>query len=208
MHNEVIQAIASGKGSDLRYFFVDSLNIDPTFTSYQDDFDYCLKHNVFEQHRQLTPFRTNKAEWDKNYWLNIKADLQDNFSVDRMRHMIEIAKVIYRGKNNNSIINSIEPDLTEKMKLNNVVNQNDKVYRIERLKPEDDPEKKQEREIEKAREELRRKEERRNVQTRPDVSRQSPKITYQPKKAKGVPLVPIIAGAAVGLLLLLLMTRR
>ena len=98
MHDEVKQAIDKGQGPKLRYFFVDSLDVDPTFSAYKDDFEYCLKHNVFEPQRQLTPFRDDESSWDNDYWFNLKVDLQENFSEERMRHMIKVAKIIFKNK--------------------------------------------------------------------------------------------------------------
>ena len=210
MHDEVKRAIDNGKGSDLRYLFVDSFNIDASFESYQEDFEYCLKHDVFDKHRELTPFRYSEADWSKEYWLNLKLDLQENFSEKRMRHMIAVARVIYKDNIKHSTSNTTTVDSTAKNKMKYVVNQEQKMCRIEYLPQEDDPEIQEKKRIEKIREEYKRreKEERRSERTIPSVEKSPSRLTYRPKKAKGVPLVPIIAGAAVGLLLLLLMTRR
>lgn len=209
MHNEIKQAINNGKGSDLRYFFVDSLDIDPSFASYQEDFDYCLKHTVFDYHRELTPFCNNKADWNKDYWLKLKVDLQENFSVERMRHMIAVAKVIYKDKIKQSRLNNTIVESPAETKINYLDNHEKKVYPVEYLQPKDDPEVQQRIKTKKEIEEFNREEEaRRKRLIKKTANSQISTGTYTPKKTKGVPWRTIIAGAAVGLLLILLMTRR
>ena len=206
MHDEVKKAIAQGKGADLRYFFVDSLNIDPTFAAYQEDFDYCRQHKVFEPQRTLTPFRSDERSWDKEYWLNLKADLQDNFSEERMRHMIAVARVIYKGK-----VGGNQPDkgiVPSEVQYSHKTCADNKKYRVERISPQDDPELKQEAELRKAREELAKQEaEKRKTQAqRPAITSKYPG-GQSTKKAQGVPLLPIIGIIVLAIVILILMLR-
>ncbi|WP_073088997.1 hypothetical protein [Selenomonas ruminantium] len=205
MHDEVKKSIAQGKGSNLRYFFVDSFNIDPTFASYHDDFEYCRQHDVFEPQRRLTPFRTDERSWDKEYWLNLKADLQDNFSEERMLHMINVAKVIYKQRINSNKQNNVLEQKKENIFSNTY--EDNKKYRIEKILPQDDPELKQEAELKKAREEFARQEEaKKKALARPNVPNKY--VGGQNvKKSQGIPLLPISIIIALVIVVLLLLLK-
>lgn len=82
----------------LRYIFVDSLDVDPTFETYEDDYEVCCRRDgFFEPHAEMTPFCSHSG-WDMDYWDQIKIDLSNNFSKTRFEHMIEVAKVVYADK--------------------------------------------------------------------------------------------------------------
>lgn len=98
MHEEVKQAVQTGDIKRLKYIFVDSLDVDPTFENYREDFDYCVKHNIFENHEVLTKLQKEPFNWTFDYWKSLKKDLTKNFSKKRMEHMIEVAKVVYKEK--------------------------------------------------------------------------------------------------------------
>ena len=98
MHEEVKKAVQTGDIKRLKYIFVDSLDVDPTFENYREDFDYCVKHNIFENHEVLTKLQKEPSNWTFDYWKSLKKDLTKNFSKKRMEHMIEVAKVIYKEK--------------------------------------------------------------------------------------------------------------
>lgn len=98
MHEEVKQAVQTGDIKRLKYIFVDSLDVDPTFENYREDFDYCVKHNIFENHEVLTKLQKDSSNWTFDYWKYLKKDLTKNFSKKRMEHMIEVARVIYKEK--------------------------------------------------------------------------------------------------------------
>ena len=202
VHDEVKKSIAQGKGSNLRYFFVDSFNIDPTFASYHDDFEYCRQHDVFEPQRRLTPFRTDERSWDKEYWLNLKADLQDNFSEERMLHMINVAKVIYKQRINSNKQNNVLEQKKENIFSNTY--EDNKKYRIEKILPQDDLELKQEAELKKAREALDRQEKEKLKKAM--MCHNIPK-GQDPKKSSGIPLLPVIGIIVVVIVVLLLLLR-
>ena len=93
------KCIDEGDIKGLRYIFLDSLDIDPTFEKYKDDYAVCKKlDGLFEPYTELTPLFVNHAEWDMDYWGKLKYDLKHNFSEKRFEHMIEVAKVIYSEK--------------------------------------------------------------------------------------------------------------
>ncbi len=83
----------------LRYIFVDSLDVDPTFDTYREDYEYCKKiDGMFDTHKELTTLSNDKAKWTSGYWEHLKLDLMKNFSEKRFEHMISVAKTVYAGK--------------------------------------------------------------------------------------------------------------
>lgn len=124
MHEEVKKAVQTGDVKRLKYIFVDSLDVDPTFENYREDFDYCVKHNIFENHEVLTKLQKEPSNWTFDYWKSLKKDLTKNFSKKRMEHMIEVAKVIYKEKverlkkeRNKSSNSKIEEPVKEEVRL-------------------------------------------------------------------------------------------
>ena len=99
MNTEIKKYADSGDIKALKYIFVDSLDVDPTFVRYEDEYNYCKSiPGLLESHVELTPFKTNKADWNEEYWTNLKMDLIKNFSDKRMSHMREVAKVFLADK--------------------------------------------------------------------------------------------------------------
>lgn len=99
MNMEIKKYADSGDIKALKYIFVDSLDVDPTFVRYEDEYNYCKSiPGLLESHVELTPFKKNKVDWDEEYWTNLKMDLIKNFSDKRMSHMREVAKVFLADK--------------------------------------------------------------------------------------------------------------
>lgn len=99
MHNDVKQCADSGDIKGLRYIFVDSLDVDPTFEKYREDYEYCQNiPGLFEAHMELFPLTENEKQWNNDYWEKLKIDLLKNFSVRRFQHMMQVAKVVYVEK--------------------------------------------------------------------------------------------------------------
>lgn len=83
----------------LRYIFVDSLDVDPTFEKYKEDYEFCKKINgFFEPYVELNPLLMQEEKWNMNYWDQLKLDLMKNFSEKRFEHMISVAHVVYAEK--------------------------------------------------------------------------------------------------------------
>ena len=83
----------------LRYIFADSLDVDPTFDKYREDYEYCKTiPGLFEEHRELTGIAENNSLWTKAYYDQLKLDLMKNFSEIRFNHMIHVAEVVYADK--------------------------------------------------------------------------------------------------------------
>ena len=84
---------------ELKYIFVDALDVDPTFVRYEEEYNYCKSiPGLLEAHIELTPFRLDKSSWDEAYWTSLKMDLVKNFSDRRMMHMKEVAQVFLAEK--------------------------------------------------------------------------------------------------------------
>ena len=99
MNTEIKKYADAGDIKSLKYIFVDSLDVDPTFVRYEEEYNYCKSvPGLLEAHIELTPFRTNKADWNEAYWTSLKMDLLKNFSDRRMSHMREVAKVFLAEK--------------------------------------------------------------------------------------------------------------
>lgn len=98
MHKEVKQSADAGDVKDLKYIFVDSLDVDPTFEEYLDDYNYCVKKGLFEPHKKLNDFSNRQADWNDDYWQKIKRDLLKNFSRERLDHMRKVALVVLADK--------------------------------------------------------------------------------------------------------------
>lgn len=97
MHNNVKLAVDNGDTLSLKYIFCDCLDGDPTFEKYQEDYDYCVRNNaLFEAHRELHPMVTSHV--DEEYWVQLKNDFMENPSKERLAHMREVAKILYRDR--------------------------------------------------------------------------------------------------------------
>lgn len=129
MNTEIKKFADSGDIKSLKYIFVDSLDVDPTFVRYEEEYNYCKSiPGLLEPHVELTPFSENKANWTEEYWTSLKMDLIKNFSDKRMSHMRDVAQVFLADKvqrilaeraANNTIQQSVapkaEPVQTEKV---------------------------------------------------------------------------------------------
>lgn len=83
----------------LKYIFRDSLDVDPTFLRYEEDYNYCKNiPGLLEEHIELTPFTYEHTKWNEDYWTRLKMDLVKNFSDVRMCHMREVATVFLAEK--------------------------------------------------------------------------------------------------------------
>lgn len=83
----------------LRYIFVDSLDVDPTFEKYKEDYEYCKSiQGLFDEHQELNGILADESRWTSEYWEQLKLDLMKNFSLKRFEHMIAVAQVVYADK--------------------------------------------------------------------------------------------------------------
>ena len=99
MHKDVKKYVDLGDVQRLKYIFVDSLDVDPTFEKYKEDYEYAKTvPGLIEQNQELTPMTKDQSRWNDNYWIALKKDLVKNFSAERFEHMQNVAKVIYADK--------------------------------------------------------------------------------------------------------------
>lgn len=85
--------------TSLKYIFVDSLDVDPTFEQYEEAYNYCKSiPGLLEQHIELTPFTNDVSQWTETYWAKLKMDLKKNFSDQRMNYMRKVANVLLADK--------------------------------------------------------------------------------------------------------------
>ena len=99
MNREIKKFADSGDIKSLKYIFVDSLDVDPTFVRYEEEYNYCKSiPGLLEPHIELTTFRENKADWNEEYWTSLKMDLIKNFSDKRMTHMRDVARIFLADK--------------------------------------------------------------------------------------------------------------
>ena len=95
----VKKCMDEGDITGLRYIFLDSLDVDPTFEKYKEDYEVC-RHldGMFEPYIELTPLSLLRSDWNMDYWVKIKFDQKKNFSEKRFGHIIEVAKVVNAEK--------------------------------------------------------------------------------------------------------------
>ncbi|MCI8635726.1 MAG: hypothetical protein HFJ05_09060 [Eubacterium sp.] len=83
----------------LRYIFVDSLDVDPTFEKYKADYEYCKNiKGLFDPYQEMTPLWQDEHRWNRDYWNQLKKDLMKNYSLKRFEHMRKVAPVVYAEK--------------------------------------------------------------------------------------------------------------
>ncbi len=83
----------------LRYIFVDSLDVDPTFEKYRAGYEYCKSiPEFFDDYQALNEITTDSKKWTDQYWDQLKLDLMKNFSQKRFEHMISVARIVYADK--------------------------------------------------------------------------------------------------------------
>lgn len=100
MDKDIKKYVDQGDIATLRYVFSQSLDIDPLFDDYSEEYDYCVRKGVFETHLEdgFTPMTNDESRWDKSYWTKLCLDLEKNLSKKRLDHMRDVARVVYADK--------------------------------------------------------------------------------------------------------------
>ncbi len=99
MNKEIEKCVKSQDIVGLRYIFADSLDVDPTFVQYREDYEYCRNLPGFwKEHEERTPFVNDQSCWNEDYWVKLKFDLGKNFSQKRFEHMMSVAKIVKAEK--------------------------------------------------------------------------------------------------------------
>jgi len=98
IHAKVKQYADAGDIRSLKYWFKGSLDGDPTFHEFEDDYAYCKENcpELFEPYQELTPLSLSNV--DEVYWVQLQEDLLKNFSEERFQHMREAAKIFYHQR--------------------------------------------------------------------------------------------------------------
>ena len=128
MDLDIKQQVDRGDIQSLRYTFAGALDADPTFALYHEEYNYCKAAGLLEQHRELTPFTQDQSRWNEDYWVNLKLDLKENFSEERMDHMRQVAKVFYADK--------IQRLLRERSEREEAVRRQDEIRQAARVQEE------------------------------------------------------------------------
>ena len=69
MISGIKKCLDSGDIIGLRYIFLDSLDVDPTFEKYIEDYNVCKKlEGMFEPYIELTPLSLSDSDWNMEYW--------------------------------------------------------------------------------------------------------------------------------------------
>lgn len=120
----------------LRYIFVDALDVDPTFDTYREDYEYCKTiPGMFDEHVNVSPIVSDKSRWTAKYWEQLKLDLMKNFSEKRFEHMRSIAQVVYADKvsrlrtdREKDVSASIPKSVSKQHEIKNSVEASKKIY--------------------------------------------------------------------------------
>lgn len=96
---EINKCIENKDIKTLRYIFIDSLDVDPTFEKYREDYEICKNvEGLFESYKEMGGIIEDEKKWTLEYWEQLKVDLTHNFSQKRFEHMQIVAKVVYSDK--------------------------------------------------------------------------------------------------------------
>lgn len=99
MNMKVKEYADSGDTKSLTYVFLDSLDVDPTFESYREEFEYCRNvPGLWSEYEELTPLTSDQSRWTLDYWTELKKDLKKNFSMTRFEHMRSVSGVLFADK--------------------------------------------------------------------------------------------------------------
>ncbi len=104
LHDDVKKAVDSGDIGTLKYIFSTCLDGNPTFDKYVEDYEYCKSKGVlFVPHTDLHPMTIDSV--NEKYWVQLQKDFRENPSIERLEHMREVAKILYKDR----IQNASEP---------------------------------------------------------------------------------------------------
>ena len=203
MNKRVEQLIRDKDVGRLKFVFLDSLDADPTFVNYEEEYSEAKKiPGFFEIHKELTPLNTNNL--DEKYWSKIKNDLQNNFSEERFEFMRKAAKIYYSDK-----VKLIEQQREIEGKKRKLAEENirfdqehqNKISNKTQTTPKINLQEKQQQEIEEKKRKL--EEENRRFDQAHLQKNTAPIVEEQPPKKQTGAAVPILLALA-GILLLVL----
>lgn len=96
--NKFKEAVMALDIARVRMMMKNSLTMDVTFRQFQEMLDYAVARipGLIEVH-DGTKFE-GKTTWNEEYASDIKADLIDNFSSERIKHIKEVQNFVYKDK--------------------------------------------------------------------------------------------------------------
>ncbi len=85
--------------SIVRVILKDSLIIDPTFVEFEEMYKYAKSNmdNLLEEFNQER-LDYDKNNWTEDYMNNLKVELMNNFSEERLEHLKQICSYLYQDK--------------------------------------------------------------------------------------------------------------
>ncbi|WP_223702712.1 hypothetical protein [Sutcliffiella deserti] len=92
------EAVMAGDTNRVRIMMKNSLTMDITFRQFQEMLDYSIARipALIEVHDGTT--FEGKKNWNGDYASDIKADLMDNFSSERIAHIKEVQRFVHADK--------------------------------------------------------------------------------------------------------------
>lgn len=57
-----------------------------------------LDNKVWEEHSKKTGETQNKSQWTKDYFRIVRSNLRNNFSKERMNHILEVGQYLYKDE--------------------------------------------------------------------------------------------------------------
>ena len=208
MHDSVRKYVDEEDVEGLKYVMVDALDVDPTFEKYREDFNAIASHGLFEPHKELSGFNSSSS-WDMAYWKKLKKDILSNFSEKRMKHMIEVAKVIYADeiKREQEKVKlepkKAQPDPATAQKTADGIKMG--AGKPQKSKAEQDRELEEDRRKLAAENAATAQKEAQKKTTQKEGEYRPPRVPKQ--SSKGLPILPIIIAAAVILLIIVMILK-
>lgn len=96
-HRKFQECIDKKDWKGVIYTLVDSLDIDPTFKKYKDDYK-ALNASDFPWGELKIKLSEDSKDWDYEYWVKLKLEFEKNPSKELFEHMRKVAKVVYAKK--------------------------------------------------------------------------------------------------------------
>lgn len=99
MKAKFIKAVDSGDITNVRLFLINELMLDPRGKSFTEMKSYAESklNNLYDDDNGKT-YDKGESEWDENFLFEVKTDMIDNFSKERLAFYEKIAKQVLKDK--------------------------------------------------------------------------------------------------------------
>lgn len=93
------EAVIAQNVDRVKFMMKNSLTMDLTFNQFREMLDYASSRipGLIEIH-DGTNLEQDKTKWNKDYASELKVDLMDNFSSERIAHIKEVQRYVYADK--------------------------------------------------------------------------------------------------------------